>query len=476
MSVKSKVISFLRLLFSLYLSTTAFGQTAAIHELFGFSCNAITGACPDGSAPEGSLVQASDGNFYGTTIFGGAQNTNNGGTVFRITPAGHFTLLNTFIADQDGNFSNGNGPVGGLVEGKDGFLYGATTSGGAHNAGVIFKISKSGALKLFHSFCSAAQCADGSNPTPLVLGNDGNLYGGTLSGGASNNGSIFRITPAGSFTTLHSLNNTTDGGPPSQALVQASDGNFYGVGGFAPSGGLGNLFRVTPTGKFTDLHDMGNPPDADANARLIQASNGLLYGTTFYGEVFQINFSGLFQILVPGPFDTILGGLTQASDGSLWATHSGGDSRNADALFADTISGSNLLNVPFDCSINGGDPQGVIQGADGKLYGVAAVCGVDSQGHEASGAIFTVDAGLAPPQSVIATFTPASGKINSQVTIRGDHFVGTTAVSLNGVKAAFKVLNTKFIIATVPAGASTGPITVTNAGGKSISRQSFTVE
>src|SRR5579863_10278868 len=125
MSAKQSVIGFLSLLFSVYLSTAAVGQTAVIHELFGFSCNTVTSVCPDGSAPEGLLVQASDGNFYGTTVTG-TSNGNGGGTVFKISPTGHFTLLNTFVADGNGNFSNGKGPVGGLVEGKDGFLYGTT--------------------------------------------------------------------------------------------------------------------------------------------------------------------------------------------------------------------------------------------------------------------------------------------------------------------------------------------------------------
>jgi uncharacterized repeat protein (TIGR03803 family) len=309
-----------------------------------------------------------------------------------------------------------------------------------------------------------------------VLGNDGNLYGGTTSGAASNNGSIFRITPSGSFATLHALNNTTDGGPPNQALVQASDGNFYGVGGISPTGVIGSLFRVTPAGQFTDIHNMSHPPDADPNARLIQASNGLLYGATFYGEVFQMSLSGSFQIVVPGNFDTILGGVTQASDGNLWGTHAGPFFQHGDELFEDTVGGSNLLHVKFDCSTNGGDPQGVIQGADGKLYGVATVCGVDSQHHAAGGTVFTVDAGLTAPQAAIGAFVPVRGKVGSSVTIRGDHFVEASAVAFNGVEASFKVLNTKFIRATVPAGATTGPITVTNAGGTTLSKHSFTVD
>jgi uncharacterized repeat protein (TIGR03803 family) len=474
MSLKKSVVRFLSLVVSLYFSTPTVAQSAAIQELFGFPCDAVTRACPDGSQPQGSLIQVSDGNFYGTTVFGAV--SGHGGTVFKISPSGQFTSLKKFVADKKGHFSGGEFPVGGLVEGNDGFLYGSARMGGAHDAGVIFKISKSGGFKVLHSFCSAAQCADGANPTPLVLGNDGNLYGGTTSGAASNNGSIFRITPGGSFVTLHALNNTSDGGPPNQALVQASDGNFYGVGGISPTGVIGSLFRVTPAGQFTDIHDMSHPPDADPNARLIQASNGLLYGATFYGEVFQMSLSGSFQIVVPGNFDTILGGVTQASDGNLWGTHAGPLFQNADALFEDTVGGSNLLSVSFDCSTNGGDPQGVIQGADGKLYGVATVCGVDSQHHAAGGTVFTVDAGLAAPQAAIAAFMPVRGKVGSSVTIRGDHFVGASAVAFNGVQASFKVLNTKFIRATVPAGATTGPITVTNAGGTTVSKHSFNVD
>src|SRR5579864_206234 len=203
--MKPRGISVLCLLFSLYTSTTAVGETAVIRELFGFPCNSITGACLDGASPQGSLVQASDGNFYGTATRGGAQNANDGGTVYKISPSGQFTLLDTFAADANGNFSNGSFPVGSLVEGNDGFLYGATANSGARGAGVIFKINKLGEFRLLHSFCSASLCADGSNPTSLVLGNDGNLYGGTMGGGASNNGTIFRMTTAGFLTTLHTL-------------------------------------------------------------------------------------------------------------------------------------------------------------------------------------------------------------------------------------------------------------------------------
>ena len=462
------------LLFSLCSSIGLSAQTPTIKVLVGFPCVNGTDVCPDGSGPE-ALVQASDGNFYGTTTSSGGSSAANGGTVFKISSTGQFTLLKIFGPNPSGQFSSGNDPVGSLVEGNDGFLYGATRSGGSQNAGVIFKISKSGTFKVLHNFCSAAGCADGIDPIPLMLGNDGNLYGGTLAGGTSNNGTIFRITPIGALTTLHSLNDTTDGGPPSTALLQASDGNFYGVGFISPNGALGNLFRVTPQGQFTDIHNMGTPPDADANARLIQASNGLLYGTTFYGEVFQISLTGLFKIVVPGTFSRIQGGVAQVSDGNLWGTHAPTFDPNEGDLFEVSTSGSQLLEIPFDCSTIGGDPQGIIQGADGKLYGVNVTCGIDTTGHPASGTVFVVDAGLAAPKADIAALSLMTGTAGSIVTIRGDHFVGATSVTFNGVAAQFKVLNTKFITTTVPTGATTGPIVVTNAGGTT-SSQSFTVK
>src|SRR5579884_2723951 len=114
MRVRPRVAALASLLFSMYVSF-AMGQTPAIKELFGFSCNASTGLCPDASAPSGALMQASDGNFYGTTLFG-THNTNTGGGVFRISPTGQVALLHEFVPDVNGTFSNGNGTVGGLVE------------------------------------------------------------------------------------------------------------------------------------------------------------------------------------------------------------------------------------------------------------------------------------------------------------------------------------------------------------------------
>ena len=116
-----------------------------------------------------------------------------------------------------------------------------------------------------------------------------------------------------------------------------------------------------------------------------------------------------------------------------------------------------------------------IQGSDGRLLGTSSGCGRDGQGNQAFGTVWVLDAGLKPPAAAIAAFPPSSGKVGSRVTIRGSNFIGTTAVAFNGVSASFRVLDTKFLSATVPSGATTGPVTVTNAGGAATSKKQFTV-
>ena len=200
---------------------------------------------------------------------------------------------------------------------------------------------------------------------------------------------------------------------------------------------------------------------------LVQATNGLLYGDTFYGEEFQISLSGAYQalgIVIPGgglkPGPT---GLTQASDGNLWGSQL---SSSSGSVFALSTVGSRVVEANFDCQASK-----LLQGADGKLYGTAGACG-----DEFAGNIFAVDAGLPAPRPTIGALTPSSGKVGSQVTLRGDHFIGTTTVSFNGVSATFKVLNTNYIAANVPAGATSGPIVVTNSGGSSKSASTFLVQ
>lgn len=363
--------------------------TPAITALFKFICNG--NLCSNGFFPKGKLVQAHNGNFYGATSSGGTTH-GSGGTIFQITPTGVLTTLFSFDSDSSGHFPNGETPLGSLVQGPDGFLYGATALGGKHNAGTVFKISTGGNFRLLHSFCSLQGCADGSSPTSLVVGIDHNLYGATVSGGSANSGTIFRITSRGVLSTIHSLNGNSDSGSPN-SLIQASDGNFYATTDIGPTGLLGTIFRVAPSGVFTTLHDFSSPPDADPMGALMQASDGNLYGVTLYGEIYQSTLAGTFKIIVPAPFDPVRSGLTQASDGNLWATHQGATNTDPGDVFAVTLAGLQVQSARFNCTLNGGMPQGVIQATDGKLYGVGTSC-VDSSGVQHFGSVFVVDAGL----------------------------------------------------------------------------------
>jgi uncharacterized repeat protein (TIGR03803 family) len=365
--------------------------TPSIGSLFTFTCEGEL--CANGLFPMGLLMQGSDGNLYGATSVGGTA-SNSGGTIFQITPTGALSTLHSFDADGNGQFPDGKTPTGSLVDGKDGFLYGTTLLGGAHGAGTVFKISKDHTFELLYNFCSLQNCADGSSPTSLTLGRDGNLYAGTASGGKSNNGTIFRISRTGSLKTIHSLNGIADSGAPN-VLIQASNGNFYATTGISGSGQLGTLFRVTRAGAFATLHNFSAPPDADPLGSLLQASDGNLYGATFYGEIFQSALTGNFKIIVPAPFDPIRGGLVQGSDGNLWGTHQGVGSNPGD-VFSQTLTGKQLQRVTFNCPQNGGAPQGMIQATDGKFYGVGTAC-VDATGKQHLGTVFVVNAGLPVP-------------------------------------------------------------------------------
>src|ERR1022692_1591280 len=209
----------------------------------------------------GSFVQATDGNFYGTNDTGGAALA---GTVFKLTPSGALTTLYSFCSQTA--CADGVYPTG-LIQANDGNFYGTTQFGGANRYGTVFRITPHGKLTTLYSFCSQTNCTDGSVPfAPLVQAIDGNFYGTTEAGGTSTNtlcggfcGTVFKMTASGALTTLYnfcSLANCTDGASPAFSLVQATDGNFYGstLGGNGVSQYGITVFRLIPTGSLTTLH------------------------------------------------------------------------------------------------------------------------------------------------------------------------------------------------------------------------------
>lgn len=234
--------------------------------------------CPDGYQPEAGLIQATDGNFYGTTEIG--IGTTKWGTVFRITPNGTLTTLHTF-----GN-TDGSQPVAALVQGTDGNLYGTTSRGGANtcterstynlSCGTVFKITLGGQ---FTSLASFDQKTGYLPSSPLIEGSDGNFYGTTPWGGTGNFGTVLKITPTGTLTVLHNFK-ATEGEKSFGALVRGTDGNFYGTTSFGGGSSGGSVFKITPSGTLTTLHSFDISDGSGADAALIQAKDGNFYGTT----------------------------------------------------------------------------------------------------------------------------------------------------------------------------------------------------
>ena len=287
----------------------------------------FTGRPSDGANPQAGLVQAIDGNFYGTTVSGGA---NDAGTVYKITPTGTLTILHSF------NTGDGANPRGALYQGRDGNLYGTTQNGGL-GGGTVFKITPSGTLTTIYKFCTRSGCADGFLSYGGVLqATDGNFYGLTNQGGAHSGGTVFKLTPSGTLTTLYSFCSQpqcADGANPFGVLLQAVDGNFYGTTGEGGQG-VGTVFKLTPSGTLTTLHVFTGGADGYApEDGVVQATDGNLYGTTNLGGA---NLGGtVFKVSPNGTFSTVynfcsqtncadgrssFAGLLQAADGNFYGT------------------------------------------------------------------------------------------------------------------------------------------------------------
>jgi len=420
----------------------------------------------DGSSPDHlSLVQATDGNLYGTTQTGG---TNGQGTVFKITTGGTLSTLYSFCSLP--SCTDGASPDAGLIQATDGNFYGTTVNGGAYTYGTVFKITTGGTLTTLHSFCAqvngGGHCTDGANPhAPLIQAANGNLYGTTNQGGANGDGAVFEITTAGTFTLLHSFAGT-DGMAPWGGVIQAANGNFYGTTQSGGASGNGTIFNMTAAGKLTTLHSFDGTHGSQPLGWLVQAANGTFYGTTEYGgthnqgTVFKMTSGGTITTLYSfcaqaGCADGAIGdaGLVLATDGNLYGLANGGGANSAGTIYKLTTGGKLTTLHSFDTT-NGGRPVGgLVQDTNGTFYGLAGGGGANSDGT-----VFSLSIGLNPFISLLST----SGKVGSNVGILGQGFDSSSVVKFNGVTATTTTLTgTAYITATVPAGASTGYVTVT---------------
>ena len=408
----------------------------------------------DGSRPYGRLVQIANGDLYGTTYEGGADFTGEylAGTVFKITPGGTLTTLHNFAGyPTDGSF-----PIAGLVLGTNGDLYGTTYVGGASTyspclyldtggiagCGTVFKITPSGTLTTLYNFCSQSGCTDGWSPeAPLVQAANGDLYGTTLNGGTGYSGTVFKITPSGMLTTLYnfcSQTNCTDGANPYLGnLVQATNGDLYGTTYDGGANNYGTVFKITPSGALATIYSFCSQTNctdgANPVAGLIQATDGDLYGTTYLGGA-NGNYGTIFKIAPNGTLTTLYSFCSQ--------------------------SGCEDGEAP------GGGP--LLQDTNGTFYGTTSYGGANG-----AGTVFRFSVGLGP---FVETQT-TSGKVGAAVKILGTDLTGATSVTFNGTpQPAFTVNSTGTAISsTVPVGATTGTVQVVTPSGTLLSNVPFRV-
>jgi uncharacterized protein (TIGR03437 family) len=271
--------------------------------------------CSDGQEPGAGLIQASDGNFYGTTSLGGifpndalSGAPNGYGTVFKITPGGALTTLYRFCS-MGGSCADGEDPSGALIQASDGNFYGITLGGGANArpyGGTVFKITPGGTLTTLYSFCALANCADGNSPyAGLIQASDGNFYGTTSGGGAHGYGTVFRITPGGTLTTVDSFDGA-DGASPLAGLIQASDGNLYGTTYEGGAYGSGTVFKLTlaPASSSPAINQSGGVVSgASFQAGIVAGSWITIFGTNLAQAIdtwVNAIVDGILPILLDG--------------------------------------------------------------------------------------------------------------------------------------------------------------------------------
>jgi uncharacterized repeat protein (TIGR03803 family) len=451
----------------------------------------------NGAVPADPFIQGTDGNFYGTTVWGG---TSGWGTVLEITPTGKVTVLHSFCAQH--GCPDGANPSGSLVQGTDGNFYGTTESGGASDScqsnmgcGTIFKITPQGALTTLYNFCLEANCPDGDIPEEgLIEGADGYFYGTADVGGVNGGGTVFKITPEGSLTTLYSFcaqANCADGAYPDDTLVQDAQGNLYGTTyeggayGCAPysSLGCGTVFMITPQGALTTLHSFDFTDGFLPIGRLAQAIDGNFYGTTAgggaysFGTVFSISPQGqltsLYSFCSQGGCPdgrTPYGGVVQATDGNLYGNALAGGIYDEGTTFRITPAGA-LTTLYSFCAkakcIDGSIPYGApVQDTDGSFYGSTG-----NGGKSNDGTFFRLSVGLGP----FVETEPSFGKVGRTVDILGTNLTGATSVIFNGTPAMFTVEAPSVIKTTVPAGATTGTVQVVTPSGTLSSNVLFRV-
>jgi len=402
-------------------------SSGTLTDLFSF-CKDKT--CPTGAGPYLSLLQISNGNFFGFTL-----GTAGNGTLFRLSPTGVINNLYTFCATT--TCTDGEAPRANLIQARSGDLYGTTNAGGTfHNAGTIFKVTTSGTLTTVYDFCQLTNCLDGSSPIgfgSLIQATDGNFYGTTRTGGKGLElGTIYQLSQSGTFKTIYKFCKTggcQDGAIPN-GLVEGLDGNFYGVTTEGGANGYGEVFKVTRYGGLTVIYSVCSQTgcaDGVGPTGLLLGSDGNFYGTTanitsngaIPNTIFEVTPAGVFTLLYSSTDRTV----------------------------------SSVLSV--------------MQSTDGNFYGTINLGGANNLGT-----LFKISTGLGPFVKALRSY----GHIGQTAYILGTGLTGSTSVTFNGTPAtSFTVVSDSEITAVIPTGATTGPLQVVTPGGTLLSTTNFQV-
>lgn len=422
-----------------------------------------------------TLVQGQDGELYGTTTV----STGSGGTVFKATTGGTLTTLYTFCLGGEPCL-DGSKPNAGLVVTANGF-FGTTMNGGIDSDGTVFSIDATGDRTTLHDFDGT----DGAEPMVTLTASDNGatLYGTTsIGGGIMNDGTAFQISSAGAFKKLHSFMGT-DGEYPNVSMAAGSNGNLYGAtleGGSIDGSGTGTFYEMTPAGKVTPLHTFEPAEVAGSSGAIIQGKNGNFYGTDIgggngAGTIYEITPAGDVTVLYTFCAErdckdgsTPYGAMIIGSDGNFYGTtYAGGANTTAcnggcGTLFQMTPAGKLTTLYSFCSEANcadGSQPEGgLLQETNGTFYGTTY-----SGGTNNLGTIYSLS--TATTQTPFVKPLQKSANTGAPVTILGNNLTGATRVLFNGIAAVFTVISSTEIKAIVPAGATSGIVTVVTPSG-----------
>ncbi len=442
------------------------------------------------------LTLAMDGNFYGTCQLSGA---NNAGFIYRVTPAGVLTDIYDFVP------ADACCPLGGLVLGANGDLYGTTGEYGSSNSPqVAFRISTTGVYKSLYSFANG-----NSLPSLLTAGGDGNFYGTEAdANGFGNSGGVFRVAAAGSFKVIYGFDNTVNVSGPSSGVVRSSNGKLYGTTAFPSGTGNGALYDVTTGGVLTDIYNFPAALNFDESANnMMQASDGNLYGASYNGGtgasggLYEVTSANVFSSYSFATESNMGGGprapLMQATSGLIFGSNSSGNAVTGGTLFELNIGAAPFISLVTP--VYSGEEASTVgilgQGFSSKS--VVEFGGTKATTTKLTGTTYiqaTVPTGALTGDITVTTgstklsttaiykitptyksFTPPSGPVGTVVTFTGTGLTQTTKVTIDKISAAFTVVSDSEITATVPTGASTGKIVVTTKGGSATSSTEFTV-